>query len=490
MWYIISRFCRRDSMAFCEFSSEVISGNSVNIDNLFITHFLPNAPDNCVKVYMYGLYKCTTSKDNTIDDFTRALNIARDDIISIFYYWQEQGLVQVIDVDPIIIRYMPVKNAIQKIKKYNVDKYTSFNLSVQEIIGKKMLTPREFEEFYYLIENLKMDKDAVLRIVDYCVRLKGENIAVSYIVAVAKNWAYDGVKTVDDVVNRLAEQDRISGDVVQVLKSMGIKRSASIDEYQVFLTWEKDLEMSLENIIEIAKKSKVKNFKLLDEKIKNCYAMKLQSVKEIDDYFSMQDGMLKLAKAVVKSLGLWYDDLTMVVDTYITQWLQLGFDDETILKIAELSFKSSVRTLDGMNTRVNNLFKQGLITSESIDEYMGDIVKNDECIVKILTGLGINRKVNSTDRNLYKTWLFTWGLGEDVIEYAVTLSTNKYMPMQYLNKILAQYHSAGVKTVDDAKKVVCVSGTSQPASNKSAQSREYTRSELDSLFDDIKEIEI
>ena len=219
--------------------------------------------------------------------------------------------------------------------------------------------------------------------------------------------------------------------------------------------------------------------------------MKLQSVKEIDDYFDMQSERQALAKSVVKNLGLWYDDLTNVVDTYIAPWLQLGFDADTIIKVAELSFKSSVRTLDGMNARINNLFKQGLLTSESIDSYMGDIVKNDEKIAKILASLGINRNVNSTDRNLYKTWLFVWGLGEDVIDYAVTLATNKYMAMQYLNKILASYHLAGVKTIEDAKKqVVGVPSEKPVSSNKSAKSREYTRSELDSLFDDIKEIEI
>ena len=477
-------------MAFCEFSSEVVSGNSTSIDNLFITQFLPYAQENCVRVYLYGLYKCTSAKDNSIEEFEKVLNISRDDIVSIFYFWQEQGLVQVIDVEPVVVRYLPVKNAIQKMKKYNVDKYTSFNLSAQELIGTKMLTPREFEEFYYLIENLKMDKDAVLKIIEYCVKLKGENVAVSYVVAVAKSWAYDGVKTVDDVANRIDEQNRISGDVVSVLKCMGIKRSASIDEYQMFLSWEKDLEMPLELIVKIAKVSKTKNFKTLDDKVRRCYALKLQSVKEVEDYFAMQDSMFTLAKNVTRSLGLWYDDLNAVVDTYISKWTQLGFDADTIVKIAEMSFRASVRTLDGLDTRVNNLFKQGLLTSNAIDDYMGDIVRNDERIVNILNKLGINRGVNSTDRNLYKTWLYGWNLSDDIIDYATTLAMDKYMPMQYMNKILSEYHNAGVKTLDEAKSHVVNIVSSNVASPKAAKSREYTRSELDSLFDDIKEIEI
>ena len=166
-------------MAFCEYSSEVISKNCVNIDNVFITDFLPNADGEYIKVYLYGLYLCSSSKDNSIEMFEKNLQMTRDDIISIFYYWQEVGLVQVINTSEFIIRYLPTKNALQKLKKYNVDKYTAFNISAQELIGSKMLTPREFEEFYYLIESLGQEKEAVLKIIDYCVKQKGENVSVN-----------------------------------------------------------------------------------------------------------------------------------------------------------------------------------------------------------------------------------------------------------------------------------------------------------------------
>ena len=120
---------------------------------------MPNAEGDYVKVYLYGLYLCGTGKDNSIESIEKNLNLRRDDIISIFYYWQEEGLVQVVEAQDIYIKYLPIKNALQKMKKYNVDKYTAFNISAQELIGTKMLTPREFEQFYYLIENLKQEKE-------------------------------------------------------------------------------------------------------------------------------------------------------------------------------------------------------------------------------------------------------------------------------------------------------------------------------------------
>ena len=481
-------------MAFCEYSNEIISSNSTTIDNMFLSDFLPNANGDYVKVYLYGLYKCTSQKDNSLESFSRVLNMSQEDILSVFYYWQEMGLVNVINIDPVQIKYLPVKSALSKMKKYNVDKYTAFNISAQELIGTKMLTPREFEEFYYLIENLKMDKEAVLKIIEYCVKLKGKNVSVSYISTVAKNWAYDGVRTSEDVDNRLVEQEMVSGDVVLVLKALGIKRQATIDEYQMYLSWSKDMEMPLDLIVHIAKKTKSKTFSKLHDVVFKCYNNRLFSVKEVDEYLQSKEDMFALAKVVVKNLGLWYDNLENVVDTYISVWLQMGFENDAIEKLSNIAFKSNIRTLDGLNNSVNQMFKQGLLTSVSIDKHMEDIVKNDNEIATILQGLGIERSVIAMDRTMYKTWLYDWGVAEDVIAYAVEQSKGKYLAMQYLNRLISMYHNAGVKNIEDAKQVVLggVSTSVKPSqkSQKSAVKREYSKKELDSLFDDITEVEI
>lgn len=478
-------------MAFCEYSSEVVSRNSISIDNIFITDFLPNANGDYVKVYLYGLYLCSSSKDNSIEMFEKNLKLSRNDVISIFYYWQEVGLVQVIDASELIIRYLPTKNALQKMKKYNVDKYSAFNISAQELIGSKMLTPREFEDFYYLIENLGQEKEAVLKIIDYCVKQKGKNVSVNYITTVAKNWAYDGVKSSEDVDARILDQERISGDITLLLKAMGIRRQATQDEFNFYLEWTKSYEIANDILIAIAKKSKVKYFKSLNDLVVKCYSLKLESVKEINDYFDAREDMLRLSKNVVKNMGLYYGDLDIVMDTYVAEWLRLGFDEEAILKLSNYAFKSSIRSLDGLNNQMLNMYKLGILTSEAIDNYLEDIVRNDTAIAKILQSLGIIRNVNSSDRMFYKTWIYDWKITEDLLEYATSKASGKYMPMQYLNNLLSTYHNQNITSVEEAKKlVVSMPNSNDTKSGKEATKREYTKEELVGLFDNITEIEI
>lgn len=477
-------------MAFCEYSSEVVSKNAVTLDNAFISEFMPNATDGATKVYLYGLYKCASGKGNTIEDFERALNLSRDDIISFFYYWQEAGLVQVLDINPIEVRYLPIKNAVQKIKKYNVDKYTGFNMSAQELIGKKMLTPRDLEEFYFLIENLKMGKEAVLRIIQYAVTLKGTGASVNYIVTIAKNWAYDGVKTLEDVEARILDQERVSGDIVLLLKALGIRRSASYDEYQMYLQWKNDLDFGLDIIIYIAKMSKSKNFAKLNSEMFKCYGAKLESEKEIKDYYDMQESMYLIAKSVVKSLGLWYDNLSVVVDTYVSNWLQLGFDESAILKLSGYAFKSSVRTLEGLNGIIVGMHKNGIVTVEAIDNHLSEALKSDSIIKDILKEMDINREVNSQDRSLYKTWLYDWKITPELISFGAKQSRGKYLPMQYLNKILSEYKDKGITSVSEAKKLTPKVAEQKSVDTKSAQKKDYSKKELDSLFDNIFEVEL
>jgi DNA replication protein DnaD len=124
---------------------------------------------------------------------------------------------------------------------------------------------------------------------------------------------------------------------------------------------------------------------------------------------------------------------------------------------------------------------------------MQDIVKNDTVIVQILEKLGIDRGVISLDRTMYKTWLYDWNLSTEIIMYGVSVSIGKYSAMQYLNRVLSEYHSMGIDSVEKAKDYKLSfangGGISKPKDTaKTAKSKTYSKQELESLYDDITEV--
>ena len=157
-------------MGFCSYSTHILKNGTTEVDNVFITDFMLDAPDIAVKVYLYGLYLCNQpdSTGNDVDSIARLFEISSDDVISCFMYFENLGLVSILQGTPVEVKYLPAKFGSRQLKKYNADKYKSFNIASQEILTGHMITPTEYQEYYDIIESKHIEADAMLMIIKYC----------------------------------------------------------------------------------------------------------------------------------------------------------------------------------------------------------------------------------------------------------------------------------------------------------------------------------
>lgn len=482
-------------MSFCNFSTESVINDKVEIDNIFINDYLPIAPESTIKVYLFGLYMCShaTSSDNTIESFSRTLNLSEQDVLDCFLYWQEKGLVKVLSTYPIQIKYMPVKNAIDGTKKFNKEKYSSFNLQAQEIIKGRMLTPNEYIEYYTLLEAFHIEQEALLMIMSYCTKLKGENIGYSYIITVAKNWASEGITTASAVEERLKEFEKQSDEMKELFKKLGTTKKPNIDDHEMFIKWTEKLGFTYGTILYVAQeqKRKRKHFSIeqLDSLLQKYYEMKTMSTQEIDDFENKKESLKELAININKSLGLYYESLDNIIESYITPWVNHGYDAETLLAISTYCFKKSIRSLEGMNKIVLKLFKLGILTKEAIKEHINSLNAVDQEIREILEKLGMQRNVNTFDREMYATWTNTWGTPKELFDYGISQSQGKSQPLQYFSKLLSIWHDKNIKTVENAQKCLSITIPNTSAQAK-LEGHSYTSEQLNALFDSLEEIEI
>ena len=480
-------------MCLCKYSSSYIINDKTVVDNIFINNFLPDAPDLCVKVYLMGLSKCANSvaPDNNITNFANVLNVSEQDVINAFNYWQEQGVVQILNTNPMEVRFMPLNASLGNIKKYNIGKYTDFNIQVQEILNKRMITPTEFGEYYNVIEKFHIQPEALIMIVKYCANLKGENVSYPYIITVAKNWEKEGVHTCEDVENKITELGVLDDKVTLVLGALGTKRKAQLEDVQMLNRWLGELDFDLNTIIAVAKRLQLKKIKAdinyLNNALTKYYEIRLNSIIEIENYETQKDNMTSLARMVVKGLGLYYEDLTKVIDTYVIKWVQMGYGDDILVRIADYCFKNSIRTLEAYDRVVQKLFKLGIVSLEAFNQYLNDLSVQDDKVRVLLENLGIKRYVNEFDREFYRTWTESWGFGEQIIEYATSLSVGKSNAMQYMNKILANWKSKGVTTLEQAKSTANVVNE---YSTQVKKSDKYSKEQLNSFCSNLDEVEI
>ena len=480
-------------MAFCKYSIDMLANNSTEVDNIFINNYLPYADANYVKIYLYGLYKCQDSngRDNTLENFANELNLSQEEIEKAFYYWQEQGLVQILNVIPFEVRYLPISDVLNNTKKYNAKKYQSFNAQAQEILSGRMITPNEYREYYDIIERLHMEKEALLMIINYCVNIKGNNVGYAYITTIAKDWANQKLTTAKQVEERLIEFESLQTGMEYLLKLMGSKRLPSIEERSLYQKWVQQ-GFDDEVLTYVAKKMKAKNkasFQYMDNVLEKYYANKLFSVGEIELFEEEKTKATQIARTLTKNLGLYYENIEPVVDNYIFNWLNLGFSEKMLEEISNYCFKTNVRTLEGMNKVLEKFHKLGILTEKSLAEYFNEVLVVDKQIKDVLEKIGLSRNVNQFDRDKYRIWKDVWKLPDDVIDYACTMSAGKDQPMQYLSRILSTFHDKNIKTVEDAKNSFNILSKTESKSNFST-GRTYSKEEMNALFQSIDEIEI
>lgn len=484
-------------MAFCNYSTTVKQSKNLTLNSLFITDYMPFASEQSVKVYLYGLNKCQNpdSIDNTLEDFAKNLNMSIDEVKICFEYWKKQGLVNIVNIDPIEVKYLEIIPLADQPKTYDEKSYADFNNQMQEIISKRMITPNEYKEYYYLIESMHIDKLALIMIAKYCTLTKGNDVNYPYIITLAKNWAYEGIKSVEQVEEKIQALDVTTSYVKDLLLlGLGTKRNATYTDYNYYLKWTKDMGFSNEVILNVAKTLKRKGgIEKLDNKLTKYYDLKLFSEKEIQDYENKKDDLIKLATNINKKIGVYYENLENVIESYLTVWQNMGFDDNALLLIADFCFKNNIRSLSGMDIKVKKFYSIGLITEKSITDYFSRVLAKDDNIKHLLYLCGLDRKVNNYDREFYITWTEKWNFSQELIEYVCSLATNKFQPMQYINKILSIYKEKNIFTLEEAKKYGNDLQSKFDVKTTSADNfvgRSYSKEDISALFDNLSEVKI
>lgn len=479
-------------MPFCSFTDDILAkGRELKFPSFFATEYVPNCPDGFLKIFLYGQYLCQTEAENTIESFAQALSMSEEDLLTALCYWEKEGLVRVMKTYPVEVRFLPILPAAD-VKEYNVSEFSVFNKQAQDIIGRT-ITPSEYEEYYYLIKSKHIEQEAFLMIMKYCTTLKSEKIGHSYICRVAKNWAEEGYLTVTKVEERLKEFEAMESEIGEIFAALGMKRISFPEEKEMIQGWKDVLNFPTETIKEIIKLHRKNHLTLakLNSILEKYARQKLYSLADIRVFEQNKSELIVLARSITTTLGVYYDTVDMVIETYLSRWLALSFDGETLIQIAVYCFKTGKKTLQQMDAVVEKFYKLGLLSLEAIEKHLSDLLANDEEIRQLLITLGEERAVNKWDREFYQNWITNWNISPELLAYAVTLTLGKTMPMQYLNKILANFVANKALTVEEAKKFAPVSVNSFKYSKiYKNKENEFSVKDLNVLFDKLEEIQI
>ena len=247
-------------MPFISVADEVAKKSFTQIENKFITKYMPVLEPTAVKVYLFAVYLYQSGAlSYSLFDLANALSITEDEAKDYFAYLEEFELVSIVSASPFEIKILDAENVYGTPKKFKPEKYADFTKSVQNVISGRMISTNEFREYFILLDEYGFEQNALLMIINYCVNLKGADIRLQYIKKVAKSFADEGVTTAKKVEEKLSAYTSSTPALIRLFNAVGIKKKPDIDDDKLYKKWTEQLEFEESAIVAAAKQFKVKD---------------------------------------------------------------------------------------------------------------------------------------------------------------------------------------------------------------------------------------
>ena len=468
-------------MPFCTFARRGGAQYTL-VDNTFVLHFLPYAPETALKVYVYGLALCQNplSDDNDPERMAIALDLTMEDIVSAYEYWEGMGIVRIATRQPLTVLYLSPSEAMQSARTIAGDRYHDFLVQLQDCFDDRMLSPNELYTYLQFLEDTHYDPQALVMIARFCVDKKGTGIKAPYVLTVARNWAQQGINTPADVEARIRDADEVGEELRAVFRALKKKAAPDIADRQLYLKWTRSWGFAPEAVVRAAKTVKRGGMERLDVVLDGFFRMGVFTVADMDVAIKTREDNYALCIRINKILGLYYESLEHLVETYIAPWQALGYTADSLVLLAKYCAMRGVRTLEGMHDVVQKLYADGVVEEQSVKVYLDQYAQVEKAVARVLDATGTARRVTQSDRDMYRTWTQTWGMNDEMILYAATLAQGRPYPMGIVGNTLSRWHAAQIHTVEDARAQIgaTVYGQSAPQAPAANAGDEFRRAEI------------
>lgn len=434
-------------MSFVSIAVEAAKKSYTIVENKFITKYLKVIDSSSVKVYLFALHLSQNQQsDFNIVDFSQALEMTEKSVIDCFESLEEYELVSISSREPFEVKIIGATEGSDKPKKYKPEKYSDFTKNVQNVLKGRMIGESEYRKYFSMMDDDGFDENALLMIVNYCVSLQGDKIGINYINEVVRSFLRDGITTAKKVEERLSDFTSSTPALLKLFTALSIKKKPDIEDDKLYKKWTDELGFDDDAIVCAAKHFKSKSVDKIDCALEELYKNRKFDVKEIDDYCKNKTSLYALSRTLRRNLGVYAQDDTPYVVTYVNVWNDFGYTADCLETISAYCFTHGKNSFDDMDVFVRALYADGIISDESVDEFIGRKNAEDKLLKKILENCGLSRKIVPWDRERLAEWLL-WNFSDEMLLEAARRSATKSNPMAYMNSVLAGWKNDGIFTI-------------------------------------------
>ena len=256
------------------------------VENLFISEYLPDAPGDYVKVFLFGLMYAQYEITPNRSELAKLLNLSVDEIEEAWIYWESRGLVRALhekDSNDEEVNHIVFLSKIEELygkmsetpapavaepAEAELPLYVSIDdMDYDEVINSKLIDRRlrELYEKYQVTTGRTVSRQEVSKIedavkvygiepeifdfaIDYCADL--EKYSIDYIFKVALRWTEEGCRTVEEAKKLLDKHSRRNDCYRQVFKALGFNRLPAPIDREIMDRWFDGLNCSLAEVLD------------------------------------------------------------------------------------------------------------------------------------------------------------------------------------------------------------------------------------------------
>lgn len=240
------------------------------IENIFINEYLPAAPGDYVKVYIYGSMYAEFGLEMTDEIMASQLGLTEKKVRDAWNYWEKMGAIRKLyfdtegDVD-FTVEFINLKELMygkstEAIVESNSTETNIFgNDAIKKVfdeIERKMarsLSSSEVSRILTWMTDDNISPEVVLFGISYC--LEKNKSSLKYIESVIRNWTAEGLKTADEINLHLQEVDQRFYQYKRVLKALGFNRNATEAEKKMMDTWFDEIGYNMDRVLEACTKT-------------------------------------------------------------------------------------------------------------------------------------------------------------------------------------------------------------------------------------------
>lgn len=427
----------------------------VSVD--FIKNYMPSAPGDYIKVYLFGLMQASCSAELSEQSIGRSLNLTELQILEAFEYWQNKGVLTLTGSNPIQCSFLQpaVEAAPQNQKLYPNQNYIA---EIQSILNRT-LTPNEIKTFLDFVQVYGLKTDIVISLVKHCSSesVRGRSVSVAYLEKMAANWADEGIDTPEKAELKINCYNAITSGALRVIRRLDTSSSRlpTADEQELYEKWTNQWGFTQDAILLAMSDTTAAlkpSMKYLDGILKSYHDKGIVSATDLDAYKRSQVNLNELLISVLDALKYTRKRVSPDLENMYASWLDMGFCHESILLVCEQTEKMGNRNIKKADLLLNELKQAGITQKADILKYIRSQSKLDQKIEQFFECAGINKAVNDIDRKNYLKWTQEQHLSHDVILFAAEISSITQNPLVYMNRILQNWAGSGITTLEMARK--------------------------------------